>query len=74
MEHPKDNDSMPKSIDDADMISPRANDEFELADMTTKKKMLDDGPDNLAEVDNELDHSFDEDDALASPDRKAELT
>ena len=77
MEHPKNSDPSPASVHEVDMASPRANAGSELQDMTTKQKMLDDGPDNLVdhEADPEADHSFDEDDMLSpSPDRKAEVS
>jgi hypothetical protein len=44
MEHPKENDLMPDSIDDADMVSPRPNAGIELEDMTTKHKLMNTGP------------------------------
>ena len=74
MEHPKNSDPSPASVHEVDMASPRAADHgFELQDMTTKKKLMDDGPDNL--VDHEAEHSFDEDDLLSpSPDRKGEVS
>lgn len=73
MEHQKtNNQDMPESIDDADLASPRPNHEFELEDMTTKQKLMNTGPGDYV-VDEEADHSFDEDEMLSpSPDRKAE--
>jgi len=77
MEHPKENDVMPDSINEDDLASPRPNGGIELEDMTTKHKLMGSGPGDH-EVDHEdvnLDHSFDEDDLLSpSPDRKAEVT
>lgn len=41
--------------------------------MTTKKKLMDEGPIDYA-LNDDLNHSFDEDDVLSpSPDRKAEM-
>jgi hypothetical protein len=75
MEQNKGEDLWPASIDDADMISPRPTTEFkDLKDLTTRGKMLDEGPIDSFEVDTNAEHSFDEDETFsASPDRKAEL-
>ena len=77
MEHPKENDVMPDSINEDDLASPRPNGGIELEDMTTKHEHMGPGPGDH-EVDHEdvnLDHSFDEDDLLfPPPDRKAEVT